>query len=337
MLGSVRNVVRTVDELLSGAERREPFLNPDGRSASAFERVWIDGRAHIVKHVHLDDDFTMRVSGDLISRTVRAWAAGLLDAAPGLVDHAMVGAAIGHGRNGWGSALLMRDVTSELLPLGSAQIPEADHVAFLDHVAGFCAATWGWSDDPRAPAYLPYRARWEWFGDAALEAERGIGWPERTPQIAAEGWERFAARAPSDIVQIIDRLRHDISPLSDALRTTPSCFLHGDVKASNTGVARDGRTVLIDWAYVGEGPACHELTWHVALDRERLPTSKEATIEEFRHALERHGVDTDGWWSTQLELCLLGGLVQFGWEKAYGDDDELAWWCDAAARGARHL
>ena len=339
MLGAVRVPVRTVDELLEGAGdvRREPFVNPDGRSASAFERVWIDGRPHIVKHVHLDDDFTMRVSGDLVSRTVRAWAAGLLDAAPDLVDHAIVGAALGEGRNGWGAALLMRDVTDELLPPGGTKIDETDHADFLDHVAGYCAATWGWTDDRRAPAFLPYRARWEWFSEAAIDGERGLGWPERIPEVAAEGWEKFAGRAPARVVDLVGALRHDITPLADALRTTPSCFLHGDVKASNTGVAADGRTVLIDWAYVGEGPACHELTWHLALDRDKLPVSKEQTIAAFRDGLERHGVATGEWWARQHELCLLGGLVQFGWEKAFDDDDELGWWCDAGERGARHL
>ena len=69
----------SVDELLAVAERREPFVNPDGRSSSAFERAWIDGVPHIVKYVHLDHDFTMRVSGDVGPRTARAWAAGLLD------------------------------------------------------------------------------------------------------------------------------------------------------------------------------------------------------------------------------------------------------------------
>ena len=38
-----------------------------------------------------------------------------------------------------------------------------------------------------------------------------------------------------------------------------------------------------------------------------------------------------------MELCLLGALVQFGWEKALGDDDELGWWCDRAREGARRL
>jgi hypothetical protein len=337
MLGSVRTVARTVDELLAGAERRVPFVNPDGRSTAAFERVWIDGQPHIVKHVHLDHDFTMRVSGDIGFRTVRAWAAGHLDAASDLVDHAIVGASAGHGRNGWGSALLMRDVTDDLLPAGHARIDPSTHATFLAHVAGFSAATWGWQDDPVAPDFLPYRARWEWFGRAAIDGERGIGWPERIPAVADEGWGKFEGRVPDDLAPVIDRLRSDVTPLVEALRTTPSCFLHGDVKASNTGVAADGRTVLIDWAYVGEGPTCYELCWHLALDREKLPVSKQATIDAYRSALEGHGIDTAPWWDRQLDLCLLGGLVLFGWEKAFGDEDELQWWYRAARRGAARL
>ena len=335
MLVEVRNLAPSVEELLAGVDRREPFVNPDGRSAAAFERVWIDGVAHVVKYLHLDHDFTMRVSGDLGCRPVRAWAAGLLDSAPDLVDHAIVGAALGHGRNGWGAALLMRDVSLELLPPGDLVIPAEQHAAFIDHVAGFCSATWGWRDDPvSGPGLLPYAVRWAWFGHAALEGERALGWPERAPRAAAEGWRRFAERVPERLARLVDDLRRDISPLADALRESPSCLLHGDVKASNTGMVADGRTVLIDWAYIGEGPACHELAWHLALDRARLPVSKEATAEAFRVALERHGVDTARWWDRQLGLCLLGAVVQFGWEKALGDDDELAWWCDAALAGA---
>jgi hypothetical protein len=333
-----RRVAASVDDLLAGADRREPFVNPDGRSASAFERVWIDGQAHSGKYAHLDDDFTMRVSGDLVCRTVRAWAAGLLDAAPGLVDHTVAGAALGYGRNGWGAALLMRDVSDDLVARGSVPVTPEQHELLVDHLAGWCAATWGFHDDPVAgPHLLPYNARWAWFGRAALDGERGLGWPERVPAIAAEGWERFVARAPRDVAGLIEGLWRDSTPLSDALRATPSCLLHGDAKASNMGIAADGRMVLIDWAYVGEGPAAHELCWHLALDREKLPVTKEATIEAFRVGLERHGVDTAGWWDRQLGLCLLGGLVLFGWEKAYGDDAELAWWCDVAQEGARFL
>ena len=72
MLFDVRAVAPSVEELLAGAERCEPFVNPDGRSAAAFERVWINGVPHVVKYLHLDHDFTMRVSGDVGCRTVRA-------------------------------------------------------------------------------------------------------------------------------------------------------------------------------------------------------------------------------------------------------------------------
>jgi hypothetical protein len=94
--------------------------------------------------------------------------------------------------------------------------------------------------------------------------------------------------------------------------------------------------VLIDWAYVGEGYACHELAWYLALNRARLPRghTKESTIDDFRAALERHGVATGDWFDRQLGLCLLGALAQFGWEKALGDDTELGWWCERARAGA---
>ena len=48
-------------------------------------------------------------------------------------------------------------------------------------------------------------------------------------------------------------------------------------------------------------------------------------------------MDTGPWWDRQFSLCLLGALVQFGWEKALGDTDELGWWCNAAREGAAYL
>ena len=125
--------------------------------------------------------------------------------------------------------------------------------------------------------------------------------------------------------------------LADALAATPATFIHGDWKMGNLGSRPDGRTILIDCAYPGEGPACHDLGWYLALNQARLPESKEDAIARFRAALERHGVATDGWWDRQLDLSLLGTVVQFGWEKALGDDVELAWWLDRARAGAAWL
>ena len=168
----------SVEELLAPAERREPFHSEDFRSASHFERVWIDGRPHVVKYIHVDDDFLMRASGDIGCRPLRAYAAGLLDAVPDLVDHGTVGAAGGYGRNGWGAAFLIRDLGADLVPPGDDPLPEEQHLRFVDHLAGMCARTWGWRDDL---GLLPYAARWAWFGHAAIDAERALGWPERVP------------------------------------------------------------------------------------------------------------------------------------------------------------
>jgi len=321
--------------MLADAERR-PFSTAESRSGSKFEQVSIDGETFVVKYVHLDDDFTMRASGDVGCRTVRAYAAGLYDVASDVIDHAVVAAALGYGRNGTGGALMMRDVTPLLVAPGDDPLSEADHAAFLDHVTAMCARTWGWHDDF---GLMPYPARWGLASFAAVECERTLGWPEAVPEIMDRGWQQFVARAPADVADVIKLLCRDQSPLSAALSSTPSCFLHGDWKVSNLGRGPDDRTVLLDWAYVGEGPACHELGWYLALNRAKIPgnQSKETVIADFRAGLERRGVDTGAWWDRQLSLSLLGTLVQFGWEKAFGDDAELGWWCDRAREGASQL
>lgn len=331
-----RPVAGSVEELLAGATRREPWAPAASRSTTAFERVWIDGEPLLVKHLHLDEDFIGRTSGDLGCRPLRAWAAGLYDVVPERIDHAVVGVAQGDGRNGWGAALLLRDVGDALASTGEGRFTEAEHAAFLGGIAAMCAATWGWEDDLDL---LPYPGRWQFFSEAMVEGERGLGFPERVPEIAAEGWGRFFDRAPAAVAEGVRALWHDVTPLADALAATPSCFLHGDWKNGNIGLGADGRVVLIDWVYLGAGPPCHELGWYLALNRDLIPADreKEDVIAEFRAALEAAGVVTDGWWQRQLTLALLGTVVQFGWEKAFGDDAELGWWCDRAAEGLAGL
>lgn len=330
-----RNVLSSVDELLAGAQRRELFVPDNARSTARFERVWIDGEPHVVKYLHPDDDFMLRVLGDPGSRTLRAFIAGLFDIAADVIDHAVVGAASGTGPDGAGCALLMRDVSENLASTDDEEFPAVQHDAFLDHLARMCAVTWGWQDDI---GLTPYAARWAMSGDAVVESEGRRGDPERVVEFMSTGWGRFAERVAPDVVGAVAELRRDVSPLATALAsTTPSCFLHGDWKASNLGTAADGRTVLIDWVYLGEGPACHDLGWYLALNRRKLPTSKEQAIADFRAALERHGVETTSWWDRQLPLALLGTVVQFGWEKALGDADELGWWVDRARDGLARL
>ena len=295
----------------------------------------IDGEALVIKHLHPDDDWTMRGFGDLACRPVEVWASGVLDAVPDCVDHAVVGAARGYGRNGWGAALLMHDVTRWLIPEGDAPVAVEVHRQLLDHLAELSARFW--QPEPRQlPELLSVESRYSAFGPGWIEAESERGFPDAVPEIAARGWIEFLRRAPTDVGTLVEDLRHDLDPLVVALRRTPEVLLHGDWKMGNLG-ARGGRTVLIDWTYPGVGPVGHELGWYLALNRARLPESKEAAIDAFRGSLERYEIDTTGWWEPQLGLCLLGTLVQFGCEKALGDDDELGWWCERAREGARWL
>jgi hypothetical protein len=340
MLRAVRPnpLAGSVEELLAGARRLGPHRTGTTRSGAVFEAVEVDGQRCVVKYVHPDLDFTMRVSGDVGCRPRRAWELGLVDACPAAIDHATLGAAP-WGRSGFGVALLMRDVSGELVPEGDEPLEEAQHERLLDHLAGLSAATWGWRDDDAAPAFLPYRLRWAWFSPAVLATEAELGFPEPVPRIALDGWHRFAERVPRRLAEAVRDLHADPRPLADALRTTPSTLLHGDWKLSNLGLAADGRTVLLDWAYPGEGPVAHELAWYLALNRARLPVgwTKERTMERFEESLRAHGIDTAGWWDRQLDLCLLGAVVQFGWEKALGDDAELGWWTAVALDGLDRL
>jgi thiamine kinase-like enzyme len=138
---------------------------------------------------------------------------------------------------------------------------------------------------------------------------------------------------------VLDPLTRDPSPLVDAFAATPRTFVHGDVKLGNVGRTVDGRTILVDWSLPGQSHGCIELAHHLALNRARIPQSftKEATIAEYRAALERHGIDTSPWWERQLALGLLGMMVLLGWEKALGPPDELAWWEARVLEGAEVL
>jgi hypothetical protein len=330
-----RAAAGSIEELLDGVTSREPLDASDSKSGSTLERVVIDGERLVLKHLHPDHDWTMRGFGDVGCRPVLVWTTGLLDAIPASIDHAVIGAAAGLGRNGWGGALLLRDVSASLVPAGDDAIPMALHRQLLDHLADLSTTFWDATDG--LPELLSLESRWSAFGPGWLASEGALGWPDEVPVIAARGWDQLAARAPADVLGAVESLRRDLDPLVRAVRSTPQTFLHGDWKLGNLGASADGRTILLDWTYPGVGPVAHELGWYLAINAARLPEPKEAAIDALEGSLAARGIDTDGWWERQVDLCLLGTLVQFGWEKALGGDAELAWWCNRARAGLRWL
>lgn len=330
-----RPVAGSLEELLEGATGREPFLAKDSKSGAPFERVVLGGEPHIVKYLHVDDDWISRSYGDLRCRPLTVWRSGLLDALPPCLDHAVVGAAAGLGRHGWGAAVLMRDVSQDLVPPGDDPVPLEQHRRFLDHMAALAAHFWGFTD---TVGLTPVHNRWLCFGPGMLAAEAERGWPDPVPPIVARGWDRFRELAPYRLAAVVRELfREAAAPLVDALATTPFTFLHGDWKCGNLGTTADGRTVLLDWAGPGAGPAAQDLCWYLAINRARLPEPKEDAVAAFRASLEAHGVPTADWWDRQLALCCVAATVQFGWEKALGDPDEFGWWCDRALEGTALL
>ena len=334
----VRRVARSVDELVGADADPTPLISAAGKSGARLERVIVDGQPHVLKHLHSDDDWLVRATGDLAGRAITLWRTGWLDRLPACIDHTVVGAAWDDRPHSRGGAILMRDVGAALVPEGDQHIPLDQHLRFIDHMAQLHVAFWDCRD---TIGLLALSERFTWFGPRLAEVERARGGTDLVPtQLVPTGWARLVERAPA-VAEAVAALHQDPSPLVAALATTPQTLVHGDWKAGNLGSHADGRTILLDWDVPGVAPACADIAHYLCLNAARLPQSKEEVLECYRAGLERHGIDSGGWWQRQSELCLLGQLVLFGWEKALGDDvvaaEELAWWEARALAATRHL
>jgi hypothetical protein len=326
-------VAGSVAELAAGATSRVEVRPGDARSGSTFTRLEIGGEPHLLKTVSHASDWIMRVTGDVDQRTYRLWCSGLMHELPDRIDHTVVAMA----RDGEGPdaliGILMRDVTEALVPEGDAVVPLAQHRAFVDGLAALCARFAGWRD---GLGLTSMAQRLRFFAPDVLATELARDDTDVVVETADRGWARLAEIAP-DLHALCARLHAQPGPLVDALAATPATFLHGDWKMGNLGTHPDGRVVLLDWAYPGEGPPCWDLAWYLALNRARLQEGKEDAAAAFRAALRRHGTDPAGWFDRQLALCLLGITATFGWEKALGPAEELEWWARAAFDGAAVL
>lgn len=326
----MRPVKPSVDALLSGATSREPMKTADSLSSASFERVVIEGRPYVVKHVSTASDWIMRATGDVACRPLWVWRTGILDALPDCLDPLIVDVA--HDPQTGVTTLLMPDVERLLVPEGSAPLPLEQHHRFLDHMGALHAAFWNW-DGP--PALTPMANRYTALVPLTGQVERDLGHTDGVPSVLESAWQRLADVSP-EMGELALGLAMDPGPLVDALSQTPTTLIHGDWKAGNLGSHPDGRTILLDWQWPGQAAGCVDLGWYLAVNCDRLPESKEATITGYGDALVRHGVDVDGWFDRQLELALLGAFVQLGWSKT-DDQTELAWWVDRALPTARAL
>jgi hypothetical protein len=329
-----RHVAASLTEILGHEVAGDPLTSTDGKTGAQLERVTVDGQGWVLKHLHLATDWGMRATGDLGPRAVTVWRDGWLDRLPASIDHAVAAVAWDDRDGHRGAVLVMHDVADHLVPEGDEELPFEQHRRFIDHMAQFHATFW---DTPDTPRLLPLSTRLVFFGPSLGEIEQARGGTDLVPtRLVPDGWARFTERVP-DTAAIVDELLADPTPLLAGLRATPQTLVHGDWKAGNLGSHPDGRTILLDWALTGIGPGCLDLAWYICLNRVRLPEGKEATIQAYRDALERHGIDTRPWWEQQVRLSLLSMMLMFGWEKALGDDDELGWWQEQVTAGTSWL
>ena len=326
-------VYPTVAAMLAEATDRVEVRSSDGKSGSTFERLRIGGERYFLKSLSHDEDWIMRITGDVDHRPLLAWRAGLYHQTPDCIDHTLVAMTVEGSGTSARLSMLMHDIGDHLIPEGDDVVALDVHESFIDHMAAMHAHFWGWTD---TVGLTPLAHRFRFFAPDNIAAE--LTRPDVSPvlPVADEGWRLLPDRAPK-LAAIATTIHADPQPLARALAATPSTFVAGDWKMGNLGRHPDGRTILLDWAYPGEAPGAWDLAWYLALNRARLPQSKEATIAAYREALERRDVATTEWFDRQIALSLLGMSACFGWEKAHGDDDELLWWQDRAEHAVRQL
>ena len=322
-------VIGSVDELLARASARAEVRPGDGKAGARFERALVDGERLFVKQLSPASDWIMRVTGDHVHRPYLAWRAGIMARAPACIDHTVVAMQVSGAGDDAVLTMVMRDVGPFLVPEGDTVVPASQHAGFIEHMASLSCAFWGWQDDI---GLTTMEQRIRFFAPENIAAEL-LAADVPAPIAAADaGWRALPGRSP--VLSSLARLLHDRPELvTGPLGATPRTFVHGDWKMGNLGTHADGRTILLDWAFPGSGPACWDLCWYLALNAARLPEPKEAAIGRFRAALEAGGIATGSWWEAQLDLCLIAIMATFGWEKALGGGAELSWW-DSAAAGA---
>jgi hypothetical protein len=239
-----------------------------------------------------------------------------------------------------------------MLPPDEHRLSEEDNGIVLGAMAAMHDTFW---DEPSVSvqrySLCSFRTRYEGIFPNATEGEKDTQLLI-VPYIR-EGWELLSELVDQDVTDLVQRLQRDVGPLCKALERYPHTLLHGDCHHGNLGIIAqpEPRVILLDWAFVSLGPPAADLAEYVFIGVMRLPSSKEATIERYRHLLAlRLGKQfDDSWWVPQLELALLGEFLRLGFDKAqtavHGPSEairererkEIAWWCEHARRATQWL
>ena len=205
-----------------------------------------------------------------------------MDVAPDVIDHATLGAAR-WGRNGWGVAPAHARRVRRARP-GRRRTDRRGRctLALLDHLAALSARVLGLARRPR-PA--PHRSALGVVRSPhMLAGEARLGFPEPVRGSPTRDGERFAERAPRDVVDRGRRAAHAIRARSPPPSgSTPQ---HVPPRRLEVRQPRPRAPTAAPCSSTGptpgEGPACHELAWYLALNRARLPARAHQGVDDRR-------------------------------------------------------
>lgn len=332
---------------------RGPFSGGHSASGSTFLGVTTNdgqGPRFVVKLSSPECDWIVRATGDERGREALVWTNGLLDLLPLEITHPVIACA----RDGNGWAILMRDVSADLLhdSEGTTPISRADHRRYLDALAAMHVAFWEspWASEPDRGLTTP----WRLYTTLSEEtSRREAGHPNEVVGMIRLGWERFWELAKPDVADLVHRLLEDPTPLCVALAWYPQTVVHGDPRGANIGIMRNPtpRVILLDWHLVTPAPPGVDIAWYLWALGIQLPVASETTIAWYRDRLAHRLGDrfADAWWQPQMALSLLGQVLRGIWWHAWAAIEEpdpdyrewirhdFDWWCDRAREGAHWL
>lgn len=292
-----------------------PFTHTGFSGATLTRLVRDDGRAFVLKRMSIGRDWIMRETDDVACREA-AFADERVDLGAGVRTPA-----VGTARDGSGYALLMRDISPELLPAGMISAARLDAI-----LAGMAAL-----HSHPAPAQVPWcdlTRRLTLLTAATARVAEAYGAP--VARDILDGWRLFDEHATAGARGIVRALIADPAPLVRALERSPAAFLHGDLKFDNIGLDDGGRMWLIDWAMPLVAAPAVDLGWFLAINSRRLPVPLDDLMLQYADAA---GMTAD-LRARHDALTVLCGLLLRGWRKALdaaaGEPAELRWWCERA-------
>jgi hypothetical protein len=327
-----------------------PLHSDYAKSGSRFLAVETDNRQvprFVLKRISPAWDWLMRATNDRLCRSVTLWQHGFFDRMPPEIQHGIVACA----RDGQGWAVLMRDVGPALVPYSRFSV--VDNERFLDAMAAL-HTTFFEAPELTDPALGLCALPHVYTVFSPLTGHREAGGPDEIPKRILEGWDLVQTMVEPDVVNVLQELLEDPTPLCNALNRYPHTLVHGDWRHANQGLMRGERTqvVILDWQLAAAAPPSVELGRYLGTNSALLPVSKETALAYYRHTLShRLGSRFDeGWWRPQVELGLLGGFVQDAWAIALkathwnvgaGSRDrwraDLKWWSGQVRAGERWL